>query len=357
MKGCGNELVGQVAQDSAVDRSTALASVAEELSVTASDVERGLYADLPDARLLKPRNPPPSVPELMERYNLALAQSLLWRAEQLTIHVRAQIKAVLRPARLRGLLCLAENDPTNGGAVLRLSGPLALFHQTIKYGHAMASWLPVLIRTPRWSLEATCVIRGERYLWRASYRDLLGTTHVPPRRFDSKVEERLFRDLKRLGTSWEVHREADVVQIGRRIASPDFTLVDAERHLRVPVEVVGFWTPEYLRDKLELLSCLPRYKPWVVCVDSSLRPAAADRGFGQNQVIWYTRRIDAAGLLQFIEQRRARWEVSRASLRKANARASSLSLNSPRATPSSTACTRGRSGTRPPMRTNSGCCP
>lgn len=286
-----------------VDRDTIVAQVARQLQIDAADVDQGLYADLPDARVLKPPSEPLGTLALIERYNLALAQSLLWRSETLEVRLQGYLKAVLRMARLRGLLCLAHCDPASKDAVLQLSGPLSLFHHTVKYGRAMAAWLPVLVRAPRWSLRASCVVGGTRLSWSASYRDPLGTTHVPPRRFDSKLEARLFRDLKRLAPRWEVRREADAIQIGSRIVSPDFTLVDSTRRLRVPIEIVGFWTPEYLRDKLSTLRQLPTGARWVVCVDSSLCADADTWTFPGADVLRFSRRIDATSLLALVEQR------------------------------------------------------
>jgi predicted nuclease of restriction endonuclease-like RecB superfamily len=157
----------------------------------------------------------------------------------------------------------------------------------------MAAWLPVLVRAPRWSLEAACVVGGRRGTWRADWRDPIGVPAEPLRRFDSRLEERLFRDLSRVGPEWEVLREADPVQVGRRILTPDFTLVRDGR--RIPVEVVGFWTAEYLRAKLEALRSLPPGAGWIVCVDEELgvrREQIPDGDF-----LAFRRRVDARELL------------------------------------------------------------
>ncbi len=61
-----------------------------------------------------------------------------------------------------------------------------------------------------------------------------------PLLFDSKLEQRFFRDLRRAAPEWEVLREADPVQVGRQILCPDFTLVHPARRLRIPVEIVGY---------------------------------------------------------------------------------------------------------------------
>jgi predicted nuclease of restriction endonuclease-like RecB superfamily len=115
------------------------------------------------------------------------------------------------------------------------------------------------------------------------------------------VEERLFRDLRRLAPAWQVLREADPVRVGTRILCPDFTLLDPTRGLRVPVEVVGFWTPDYLADKLATLRALPPDRPWIVAIDESL----ADRAgvLPPGPCLRYRRRVDAAALLALARDR------------------------------------------------------
>ena len=288
------------AADPAAPRAEVLARAAEELGVPGAQLERDLYADVPAARVLRSPDEPDSVEQIMEAYNLALAQGLARCAEELTVTMEGSVKAVLRFARLRRLLCLAEHDPA-GAARLTLSGPLALFHHTTKYGNAMAAWLPVLVRAPRWRLEAVCVLRGRRRRWRASHTDPIGTTHRPPRRFDSALERRFFRDLSRLAPWWEVQREADPEQLGRHILCPDFTLVDPERGLRLPVEIVGYWTPEYLRRKWEVLRSLPAGRPWLVCLDEALAGAAGEVPAGV-PCFRFHKRVDVELFLEFVER-------------------------------------------------------
>ena len=282
-----------------VPRGEILARVAADLGLRPDEVEAGLYADVPDARRLKPLAKPLSTSDLIERYNLGLAQGLLMRAERLRLRADGQFKAVLRFARLMRLICEIET-PAHGteAAVVRVSGPLSLFRFTTKYGRAMAAWLPALARAPGWSLEAVCVLAGERRCWVASHRDPIGTTHAPTRRFDSRVEERLFRDLRKVAPSWEVEREADPVHVGDRIVCPDFTLVDAARGLRIPVEIVGFWTPQYLRDKLAVLRGLPADRRWVVCIDESLCDRVPELPPGP--LLSYRGHVDAGRLLAMV---------------------------------------------------------
>ena len=282
-----------------IDRRVVLEQAASELGLAgAAVVEAALYADLPARRVLQPAAPL-GVAELVERYNLVLAQALLFRARELEVTLRERVKQVLRFARLHRLLVRATAAAEAGGrATLQISGPLSLFGHTTKYGRAMAAWLPALTRIGGWALRAECVLGGRALVFGADERDPLGTTHRPVRRFDSRVEARLHRELMALGGPWELLREADPVQIGARIVCPDFTLVDTRRGLRVPVEVVGYWRPEYIADKLEVVAALPGDVRWLLCVDRAI----ASQVRVHDGVFVYHRRIDAEALLRFVEQ-------------------------------------------------------
>jgi hypothetical protein len=153
-----------------------------------------------------------------------------------------------------------------------------------------------------WRLNTRVILRGEALFWRADHRDPLGTTHAPLKRFDSKTEERLFRDLRRIAPDWQILRESDPVQLGRRIVCPDFTLVDPLGRRRVPIEIVGYWTPAYLRDKLATLRALPPSAAWLVCVDEDLAAAEAHEIAAGSNVFRFRRRIDARQLLEHLRQ-------------------------------------------------------
>ncbi len=253
---------------SAAARARALTGCARQLATSEAALLASLYADIPPRRVLRPPAAPLEPARVMELYNLSLAQGLLQQARWVTFSARGGLKAALRWARLQGLLC--EVRRAGDRAAVHLSGPLALFRGTTRYGRALARWLPAATLTPGWELQACCVLGGSAHTWRASARDPLGSTHALPRRFDSQLEQRFFRDLQRATDRWQVLREADPVQVGARILCPDFSLIDRHGGARVLVELVGFWTPAYLQRKRDDLSRLPPGARWLVCVDSAL---------------------------------------------------------------------------------------
>lgn len=126
------------------------------------------------------------------------------------------------------------------------------------------------------------------------------TTSSPPA-FDSRLEERFAEDIGRLAPDWDVVREPEAVRAGQTIIFPDFLLrhrTDVSR--RVLIEVLGFWTPEYLRSKLERLrqANLDRI---ILCIDDS-RCCADDQLPPQAAVVRFRRRIDAAAVLAAAER-------------------------------------------------------
>ena len=229
-------------------RDVVVLDVARQLGIQASELEDALFADLPGQRILQPGSPL-SPEELALSANLAMARGLLERACVVRIALQGNARTIVRQAKLRRLICGVRPDGPDG-AILDISGPFALFRHTLVYGRSLGELLPLLAWCRRFRLEATCVL-GERSL---TLRLATGDPIFPsaePRRFDSKVEERFFRDFSRLAPAWDVIREPKPLQAGPWLVFPDFAL----KHQKQPelvwyVEIVGFWTESYLEKKL-----------------------------------------------------------------------------------------------------------
>jgi hypothetical protein len=195
---------------------------AERLGISPAEVAGALYADLRDEKRVRLARPLPPTAAVISRYNLRLLQGLLLRAERLRIEVHGQARAVYRFAKLHGLIVEAKEGPM-GGLILEVTGPLSIFRRTLKYGRALARFLPACAAAGRFRLEARLVIRGMEGRLTVTQADRVLSTHGPPRLFDSKVEERFFKDFARLGSRWEVSREASLITTRQGAFLPDFT--------------------------------------------------------------------------------------------------------------------------------------
>jgi predicted nuclease of restriction endonuclease-like RecB superfamily len=239
--------------------------------------------------------------ELALRANLRMVNRYLERAHSVTIRAYGNTRALVRHVKLRRLLCLVQGDAAVDEAELRVSGPFALFRQTAIYGRALASLVPRLAWCRRFTLQAVCSIermQGPRTLVLRSGDPIFPAEEG--RRFDSRLEERFARDFARAAPDWEIVREPRPVSVGSVLIFPDFALRrrEGDRPSWL-LEIVGFWTREYLERKLALLR-QARLEHFVLCIDEEREPPPGDLPPGA-RVVRFRRRIDPAAVLALIE--------------------------------------------------------
>jgi len=279
-------------------RDDVLLQVARAMHTDGSTLERCLFLDLPPERLVVLPTPVPAPADLVLLTNLALVQTLVLRAASLRIRAFGSSRDLVRYVRLRGLLCVARRVPS--GVELEVSGPVALFRRTTLYGRASASLVPRLPWCERFDFEARCVVRDTEAVLRLGPSDPIFPA-APPKQFDSRVEEGFARDLTRRFPDWTLVREAEPVDLDGTLVFPDFTLFrDAEPHVRWTIEIVGFWTPEYLRTKLDRLARAGSCR-WIACIDERLNCGDTDLP-PTLRVVRYRRRIDPSVVIEIASQ-------------------------------------------------------
>ena len=281
------------------DRSEALAAGARLLGLSAAAADEQMFADLPGERRLRVPAPLPGPQVLAARTNLALAQGLLRLSSEVAIEIYGNARAVIRQVRLRRLLCNVRRAGPEG-VRLDVSGPFSLFRHTTMYGSALASILPLLPWCSRFDLEAHCMIRGRALSVHLGPGDPIAGGE-PPRAYDSCLEERFARDFARSSLDWDLVREPEAVPAGEFLVFPDFAVVHRhDRSRRFLLEIVGFWTPDYLLEKLGRLRAMP-HVPLVLCIDRGLNCSAGELP-PHARVVWFRKRIDPAAVLAVIEE-------------------------------------------------------
>jgi uncharacterized protein len=287
------------------DRSAVLAACAQRLGLSVAEVEEHWFADLPGERRLRLPETPPDPHSLAMRTNLALAQGVLRLASEVTLEIFGGARAVVRQVCLRRLLCTAQRVKPEG-VRLNLSGPFSLFCHTTMYGRALASILPLLPWCERFELVAHCMLRGRAVNVWLHPGDPIAVGE-PPRAYDSRLEERFAREFARANLDWDLVREPEPVEAGESLVFPDFAVIhrrDTTR--RVLLEIVGFWTPEYLRDKIDRLRAMP-HVPMILCIDRGLNCSADDLP-AHARIVWFQKRIDPSAVLAAIEATTATWK-------------------------------------------------
>jgi len=274
-------------------------AVATSLGVSVEDLQGSLFADLPGERIVAEPVQPLSTVELALRCNLALVQEMLFRATVVSVEVEGNARVLVRHAKWRGLICGVAERPGRTSATVELSGPFALFRNTRLYGRALGELVPLLAWCPRFRLQAECIFHGRRLTLQLGAGDPIFPARAP-RRYDSLLEERFAREFRRFAPAWDVIREPEPIAAAGTLIFPDFAL----RHRFDPtrrwlLEIVGFWTPDYVARKLALYRSAG-LSNLILCIDEQRNCAEADLPPGA-RVLRYRRRVDAAAVLRAIE--------------------------------------------------------
>jgi uncharacterized protein len=303
---CARAAVFAEAARSQAEPAVVVASVAAQLGVRAAELTEALFADLPGERLVAAPTQLLAPGELALRTNLAIAQAFLSRSAAVLIEMEGNARAVVRHAKLRGLICSVAPGGDGSRAALEISGPYALFRRTMLYGRALSELLPLLVWCHRFRLRADCTVRGQHLMLRLGSGDPIFPAKQP-RLYDSRIEERFARDFLRIAPDWDIFREPEPVPAGDVLIFPDFALQHRRDGRRWFLEIVGFWTPQYVKRKLALLR-VARLGNLILCVDEA-RGCAEGKVSVSTRIIPFRRRIDAVAVMRLIEGERSAAEV------------------------------------------------
>jgi uncharacterized protein len=273
-------------------------SVASKLHLSSADaLLKAMWSDSEDNLILDHFHT--IEPEaLVGWYNLSLMQTLLFNCTKLDFYISGGLnwKRVLRSVKRLGLmyhLQQPQQQQQENRIICSLEGPLSLFKLTDRYGTSLAKLLPSIIFSydkkggrggssnsgSEWHLDAWIVRKtteGRKiYEFKISKNEipeLLTDPYLflPPNPtaekeaarslsyddyyyFDSAVEEKFANRFEQAETGWRLIREPDPLVLSNGGAFiPDFMFEKYDK--RVYLEIVGFWTKDYLERKLQKLA-------------------------------------------------------------------------------------------------------
>lgn len=233
------------------------ARLAELLPKPLPELREALYADLPGHRaLLDWEALGPA--ELLDRYNLALAQGPLFDARRLTLRARApellRVRKVLRWLKFCRLVAEVRREGEDW--VLEVEGPGAMLSLQKKYGLQLASFLSVVPVLARWQLTAAIESPRRRVTLVLDEKDPLVSPHgsalghIPPE-VASLAEG--FEDAE-----WEL----DLLPLPRNVGAtglcvPDVTFRHRQTRREVALELFHAWHAGPLARRLEELRSRP----------------------------------------------------------------------------------------------------
>jgi predicted nuclease of restriction endonuclease-like RecB superfamily len=277
------------------ERKTVLDKVARKLSIEPDALEKALWADH-EGNLVIKEFQTIAPDDLLRNYNLSLAQTLLFRATGMEIQIEDNYQPVFRKIKQLGLIYSIQDGK------ISLEGPTSLFKLTEKYGSAFAKLLPTLMDSNKWSLRASIsrkTFQGKRiydftldHTRRSIFGAELETVDVG---FDSAIEKEFYQ----LGfKGWTVRREPAVLKAGQYAFIPDFSL---ERNgTRIYVEIIGFWTPEYLKHKIQKLNQLQEKESMILLVNRNL--ACTSSEFKADNLLFYDKKIPHLEIIKILRR-------------------------------------------------------
>jgi len=275
--------------------------LADKLGVPWGQIEQALYADVMAYQRLESFADCPDPGALLSRYNVAQLQACLYRAESMTVTATGDLKTIIRYAKFARLLHeIVRLGPSKYR--IEFSGPATVLRETRRYGVNFARFIPALLACKGWKMTASL-----KTPWSQTAKLILSdkdgfTSHLPgPDEFDSALEESFANKFGPERNDWQLIREGEILSDRQKTFIPDFTF----RHkdgTEVFLEIVGFWTPEYLAQKRKILQQFAHHKILIALPEKSVRKDAAPA----RNVLTYKTALKVAPLMEFLESTRTK---------------------------------------------------
>jgi predicted nuclease of restriction endonuclease-like RecB superfamily len=240
-------------------RAGVIEATARELSCAPEVVTEGLYADLPENQKLADFERLGGA-QLLNLYNLAQAQALLYRCTEMRLSVETQdpdsYRELFAAIKAYRLIHTIKGSSSTGYRV-RLDGPVSIFHHSQKYGIQMAVFLPALLLCKGWRMRAQIAQQSSSggppsnalfeldHTQKQLHSHYLGTASS-----ENPVLEKLAAGWGRVETLWDLEPSREVMDLGESAFIPDYVLRRADGR-QFYLEVLGFWTPDYLKERLK----------------------------------------------------------------------------------------------------------
>ena len=269
--------------------------IAAELQLDWPSIDAALYADVIDQQRLKMPPDLDNPADLLSRYNVAQLQACLYRATQLSIQAATDFAAIVRRAKLCGLL-LEIRQLDGGEHRIDLSGPASILRESRRYGILFAKFIPTLLACREWQMRATITTPwGRTAELRITSEDAYRSHLPPPPSFDSEVERALAEKWGESRNGWRLLRDAGILHEAQSTFVPDFLLKHDDGR-EAYLEIVGFWTPEYLAAKRKTIAKFSHQKIILAVPQRTAKENAAGPG-----VVLYKTRIKPDDVVEAVE--------------------------------------------------------
>ncbi|MGI8544851.1 MAG: DUF790 family protein [Aridibacter sp.] len=272
------------------EKEKVLEKVAEEFQTDADTLFATLYADLPEQQSLTSfESITPN--DLLDRYNLAQAQALLYKCVEMKITVSpsntANYRAIFGAIKHFGLIHSIAGDAKNGYEIT-ITGAASLFHRSQKYGIQMAVFLPALLLTKDWKMSAEIYDKkyGNAIYELSSEQDKLSSCYFDEPEFENPLFEKLKTDWEKSSIQWILKENKEVIDLGKTAFIPDFVLTSPDKKKKVYLDILGFWTLKILKKRLAQFEGT-NFKNFILAASNELRGTREEETSASKNVVFF----------------------------------------------------------------------
>lgn len=285
-------------------RQEVLEIVANEFDSDAETIYANLYADLSaNQKMTSFETITPK--DLLDRYNLAQAQALLYKSVEMKIRVApsntANYRAIFGWIKHFGLIHSVIGNAANGYEI-RLTGAASLFHRSQKYGIQMAVFLPALLLCSDWkmSAEISQKDKGNAFYELSSDQNQLTSCYFDEPGYDNPIFERLKKDWEKSSTSWQLQENKAVIDLGKTAFVPDFVLLSPNGE-KIYLDILGFWTPKSLQKRLEEFKAA-NFNKFILAAWQELRGSRDEPLWTSENIIFFKSKLEPRLLIETAEK-------------------------------------------------------
>lgn len=277
--------------------------IADEFETEPKTISNQIFSDLStNQRLIGFETISPK--DLLERYNLAQAQAILYKCVEMKIRVfpsdNQNYRAIFGWIKHFGLIHSVIGNAVNGYEIT-LTGAASLFHRSQKYGIQMSVFLPALLLCQNWKFSAEIAEKKGRnafYELSSEQEDLTSCYSDEPE-YENSDKEKLKKAFERSNSEWILEENKEVIDLGKTAFIPDFILVSPENK-KIFLDVLGFWTPKTLLKQIEEIKS-SNLKNFIFAAGRDLRGTREEPLWESPNVLFYKTSINVAELLEIAE--------------------------------------------------------
>jgi len=290
-------------------RKEIIETVSNKLEIDTETILKLMWSDLEENTIIYSFNSPDPL-VLLFQYNISLIQTLLFNCLKIEIKIDSGKsigliwKETLRQVKRLGLMYWLEIDPDNTNSIIcTVEGASNVIKLTEKYGNSIAKLVPLIFKANSWSLKAGILktthngnktvydfeISKNLYSDKVSFETLKALISKEGQEFrdqnnaggktnetdysnksttnndfffmdnfdnnstasyDSNIEKTFAKKFELFNTGWYIEREPQpLISKSKTAFISDFILTKHEN--KVMVEIIGFWTSEYLERKIQ----------------------------------------------------------------------------------------------------------